>query len=75
MHWPRSAPPCIEPYGRRQQGNTGLSRQSAASAEVSLHWSRTHRQWTYHVTVRYIFRTRPGTYGLFDDIAYGYRNG
>ncbi len=35
MHWPRSAPPCIEPFGRRRPGNTGL----------------------------------------FDDIAYGYRNG
>jgi hypothetical protein len=44
MHWPRSAPPCIEPYRRRQQGNTGLSRRSAASAEVSLQWSRTHRR-------------------------------
>jgi hypothetical protein len=54
MHWPRSAPPCIEPYGRRQQGNTGRSRQPAASAEVSLQRNRTHRrpacklakQWT-----------------------------
>lgn len=49
MHWPKSATPCIEPYGRRQQGNTGLSRRSAASAEVSL--QRSHTQLRMQLSV------------------------